>query len=123
MRKRATDGTKISTSLTITKKMVRTRRRAERLLSSTIPLASTEPRQQPDQSPGAWREQGRGIITSRRALARLPAGRPGQDQISGPGAEDRGPEDMAVAAGDDLDDPLGLALGLRSVVLDKAPTQ
>ena len=35
MRKRATDGTKISTSPTITKKTVRTRRRAERLFSGT----------------------------------------------------------------------------------------
>src|SRR6266566_89911 len=35
MRKRATDGTKISTSPTITKKTVRIRRRAERLFSGT----------------------------------------------------------------------------------------
>jgi hypothetical protein len=45
MRKRAIDGTKIMTSLTITKKMVSTRRRADRLLNSTIVLASAKPRQ------------------------------------------------------------------------------
>src|SRR6516165_12695987 len=143
MRKRATDGTKISTSLTITKKMVRTRRRADRLLSSTTGLASTKPRQQPDEPPGARREQGRRIIAAGRAFARLAARwighdqigqradleplrncqRPREDQIAGPGAEDRGAEDMAVAAGDDLDHARGLALGLSPVVLGKRPAQ
>src|SRR4051812_33215621 len=37
MRKRATDGTKISTSLSITKNTVRTRSRAERLRNSIYP--------------------------------------------------------------------------------------
>src|SRR6516164_1898574 len=143
MRKRATDGTKISTSLTITKKMVRTRRRADKLLNSTISLASTEPRQQPDEAPGARGEQGRSIIASGRSFARLAARRvghdqigqgadlellrdrqrPRKDQITGPGAEDRGAEYAAIVAGDDLDHALGLALGLCPVVLDKAPTQ
>src|SRR6516164_1951414 len=143
MRKRATDGTKISTSLTITKKMVRTRRRADKLLNSTISLASTEPRQQPDEAPGARGEQGRSIIASGRSFARLAASRvghdqigqgadlellrdrqrPRKDQITSPGAEDRGAEYAAIAAGDDLDHALGLTLGLRPVVLDKPPTQ
>src|ERR1700751_4369500 len=123
MRKRATDGTKISTSLTITKKMVRTRSRADRLLSSTISLASTEPRQQPDEPSGARGKQDRSIIASRRSLACLTARRvghdqigqsadlellrdcqgPREDQITGPGAEDRGAEDMGIATDDDLD--------------------
>src|SRR6516164_697221 len=140
MRKRATDGTKIITSLTITKNMVRTRRRADRLFSSTTSLASTEPREKPDQPAGARGEQGRSIIASRRSLARLTARRvghdqigqradlellrdcqrPRQDQIAGPGAKDRGAEDAAIAAGDDLDHALGLALGLCPVVVDKA---
>src|SRR6516162_5704564 len=81
MRKRATDGTKIRTSLTITKKMVRTRRRADKLLSSTIPLASTKPRQQPDEPAGARGKQGRSIIASRHPLARFTARRVGHDQI------------------------------------------
>src|SRR5271157_4034657 len=118
MRKRATDGTKISTSLTITKKMVRTRRRADRLLNSTIQLASTEPRQKPDEASGTRGEQGRSIIASRRPLACLTARRvghdqigqcadlellrdrqcPRKDQITGPGAEDRGPEYATMAA-------------------------
>src|SRR6516162_961410 len=143
MRKRATDGTKISTSLTITKKMVRTRRRADRLFSSTTSLASTEPRQQPDEAPGARGEQSRSIIASRRSLACLAARRvrhdqigqcadleflrdrqrPRKDQITGPGAEDRSAEYAAIGAGHDLDHTLGLALGLCSVVFDKAPTQ
>src|SRR5271167_3951247 len=123
MRKRATDGTKISTSLTITKKMVRTRSRADRLLSSTISLASAEPRQKPDEPAGARGKQGRSIIATRRSLARLTARRvghdqigqsanlellrnrqrPGQDQVAGPGAKDGDAEDAAIAAGDDLD--------------------
>src|SRR6516165_9349432 len=143
MRKRATDGTKISTSLTITKKIVRTRRRADRLLSSTTGLASTKPRQQPDEPPGARGEQGRSIVAAGRAFARLAARRvghdqigeradleplrdcqcPREDQIAGPGAEDRGAEDAAIAAGDDFDHALGLALGLSPVVLGKWPTQ
>src|SRR5271165_4210165 len=143
MRKRATDGTKISTSLTITKKMVRTRRRADRLLNSTIQLASTEPRQKPDEASGTRGEQGRSIIASRRPLACLTARRvghdqigqcadlellrdrqcPRKDQITGPGAEDRGPEYATIAAGDDFDHALGLTLGLCPIVLDKAPTQ
>src|SRR5215472_18128952 len=143
MRKRATEGTKISTSLTITKKMVRTRRRADKLLSSTTGLASTKPRQQTDEPPGARREQGRSIVASGRSLARLAARRighdqigecpdfeplrdcqrPGKDQITGPGTENRGAEDMAIAAGDDLDHAVGLAFGLSPVVLGKRPTQ
>src|SRR6516162_637092 len=143
MRKRATDGTKISTSLTITKKTVRTRRRADRLLSSTISLALPEPRQKPDEPASARGEQGRSIIASRRSLACLTTRRvghdqigqradlellrdrqcPRKDQITGPGAEDRGAEDMAIAASDDLDHALGLALGLSAVVLGKAPPQ
>src|SRR5215472_465766 len=109
MRKRAIDGTKIITSLTITKKMVRTSRRADRLLSSTTSLASTKPRQQPDEPAGARGEQRRSIIASRGSLACLPACRvwhdqigqcayfellrdrqcPREDQITGPGPEDR----------------------------------
>src|SRR6516162_7243027 len=115
MRKRATDGTKISTSLTITKKIVRTRRRADRLLSSTTSLASTEPRQKSDQPTSAHGEQGRGIIASGGPLARFAARRvghdqigqcadlellrdcqcPREDQIAGPSAEDRGANDAA----------------------------
>src|SRR5438132_1208395 len=117
MRKRATEGTKISTSLTITKNIVRTKRRADRL-RSTIALASAETRQQADEPAGARGKQGRSIKTSSGALARLAARRvghdeigksadlelprdrqsPGKDQIAGPGAEDRGAEDAAVAA-------------------------
>src|SRR6516162_410037 len=143
MRKRATDGTKISTSLTITKKTVRTRRRADRLLSGTISLASTQPRQKPDEPAGARRKQGRSIIATGRSLAGFAARgvrhdqigqcadlellrdrqRPRKDQITGPGAEDRGAEYAAIAAGDDLDHALGLTLGLRPVVLDKPPTK
>src|ERR1700751_3526400 len=119
MRKRATDGTKISTSLTITKKMVRTRRRADRLLNSTISLASTEPRQKPDEAPGTRGEQGWSIIASCRSFAGLTAGRvghdeigqcadlellrdcqrPWKDQITSPGAEDRGAEYAPIAPG------------------------
>src|SRR5215471_14515986 len=130
MRKRATDGTKISTSLTITKKMVRISRRAERLRSSTTSLASAEPRQQPDEPAGPRGEQGRSIIARGRALARFTARRvghdrigqradleplrdrqcPRQDQITGPGAEDRGAEDAAVLPGHDLDQAFGRAL-------------
>src|SRR6516165_3671354 len=137
MRKRATEGTKISTSLTITKKMVRTRRRADRLLSSTTRLALTKPRQKPHEAAGAGGEQGRSIVASGRSLARLAAcrvghdqigecpdfeplrdcQRPGEDQITGPGPKDRGAEDAAIAAGDDLDLARGIALGLSPVVL------
>src|SRR5208282_4675477 len=143
MRKRATEGTKISTSLTITKKMVRTSRRADKLLSSTTSLASAEPRQQPDEPAGTRGEQPRSIIASGRSLARLTSRRvghdqighradleplrdrqrPRQDQIAGPGAEDRGAKDAAIATGDDLDQALSLALGLSPVVLGKTPTQ
>src|SRR6516225_7142972 len=141
MRKRATDGTKISTSLTITKNMVRTRRRADRLFSSTTSLASTEPREKPDQPAGARGEQGRSIIASRRSLARLTARRvghdqigqradlellrdcqrPRQDQITGPGAEDRSAEYAAVALEHDFDQAFGVTLGLSAVVLNKGP--
>src|ERR1700731_3439537 len=115
MRKRATEGTKISTSLTITKKTVRTRRRADRLCS-TISPASAEVRQQADEPAGARGEQGRSIKASGGSFARLAARRvghdqigkcgdlellrdrqgPGKDQITGPGAEDRSAEDAAV---------------------------
>src|SRR6266404_502738 len=143
MRKRATEGTKINTSPSITKKIVRTRRRADRLCSSTVALASAEARQQADEPPGARRKQGGRIEAAGRALARLAARRvrhdqigertdleilrhrqrPRQDQIAGPGAEDRRAEDTAIAPGDDLDQARGLALGLGAVVFDKAPTQ
>src|SRR6516164_8755528 len=143
MRKRATDGTKISTSLTITKKTVRTRRRADRLLSSTISLASTQSRQKPDDVSGTRGEQGWSIVACRRSLTCFAARwvrhdqigqcadpellrdrqRPRKDQITGPGAEDRGAEYTPIGASDDLDHALGLTLGLRPVVLDKPPTK
>src|SRR6266851_5428892 len=85
MRKRATEGTKISTSLSITKKIVRTRRRADRLCS-TIPARLAEARQQVDQPAGARGEQGRSIKASGGSLARLAARRVGHDQI-GKGAD------------------------------------
>src|ERR1700730_1616785 len=143
MRKRATEGTKISTSPSITKKIVRTRRRADRLCSSTVALASAEARQQADEPPGARRKQGGRIEAAGRALARLAARRvrhdkigqsadlellrnrqgPGEYQIPGPGAENRGAEDAPVAPGDDLDQSHRIALGLGTVVLVKAPAQ
>src|SRR5437588_136462 len=58
MRKRATEGTKIRTSPNITKKIVSTRRRADRLCNSTLSLASAQARQQADEPAGAWRKQG-----------------------------------------------------------------
>src|SRR5262249_3820860 len=123
--------------------MVRTSRRADRLLSSTTSLASTEPRQQPDEPAGARGEQGRSIIASGGSLACLPACRvrhdqigqcvyfellrdrqcPRENQIPGPGPEDRGTEDAAITAGDDFDQTRGLAFGLGPVVLGKRPTQ
>src|SRR5262249_56007594 len=48
---------------------------------------------------------------------------PREDQITGPGPEDRGTEDAAIAAGDNFDQTPGLAFGLGSVVLGKRPTQ
>src|SRR6516162_5551220 len=81
MRKRATDGTKISTSLSITKKTVRISRRADRLFSSTIALASAEVRQQPDEPARARREQRGRIKASRGSLPRVAARRVGHDQL------------------------------------------
>src|SRR6516165_193263 len=118
MRKRATDGTKIKISPTITKKTVRIKRRADRLWSSTALLVSAEPRKKTHEAAGARGEQCRRIVASRRAFARFAARRigddhigeradleplrdrqrPGQDQIAGPGAEDRGAEDAALPA-------------------------
>src|SRR5712671_5183792 len=81
MRKRATEGTKISTSPSITKKIVRTRRRADRLCSSTIPLASAEARQQSDEPAGPSGEQSRRIEAAGGPLAGLATRRVGHDQI------------------------------------------
>src|SRR5215470_10664457 len=81
MRKRATDGTKISTSLSITKNTVRISKRADRLFSSTIALASAKVCQQPDEPARARRKQSRGIEASRGPLARFTARRIGHDQI------------------------------------------
>src|SRR5947208_6263588 len=112
MRKRATEGTKISTSPSITKKIVRTRRRAERLCSTMVPLASAEARQQADEPAGACGEQSGCIKAVGGSLARFAARRigndqigesadlellrdcqrPGEDQIAGAGAENRGAE-------------------------------
>src|SRR5712671_5823694 len=142
MRKRATDGTKINTSPTMTKKMVRIRRRADRLFSSTS-RSSAEAREKTHEPAGARREQCRRIVASCSALARLAARRvghdqigertdlealrnrqrPGQDQIAGPDAEDGGAEDAAVPPDHDLDETFGVPLGLGAVVLDERPSQ
>src|SRR5215471_2438078 len=118
MRKRATEGTKISTSPSITKNTVRTRRRAERLCSSTILPSSAEARQQADESAGPRRKQGGRIKATGSPLASLATRRighdqigesadlellrdcqrPGKDQVAGSGAEDRGAENTTVAA-------------------------
>src|SRR5438132_11222011 len=141
MRKRATEGTKINTSPSITKKIVRTRRRADRLCSSTVALASAEARQQAHEPPGARRKQGGRIEAAGRALARLAARRvrhdqigqsadlellrnrqgPREYQIPGPGAENPGAEDAPVAPGADLDQAHRTALGLGTAVLVKPP--
>src|SRR6516225_11554897 len=147
MRWRATDGTKISTSLTITKKTVRISRRAERLFSSTALQGScqlsAEAREKTHETAGTPREQSRRIIASRGALARLPARRvghdqighranlelsrnrqrPGQDQIAGPGAEYRSAEDAAGAVKHGLDEPCGVPLGLSAIVFDEGPVK
>src|SRR6266566_7827463 len=136
MRKRATDGTKINTSLSITKKTVSTSRRADRLRNS-IAEPSAEAREQPHQAARARREQGRRVEIAGGALAGLAAGRvghdeigegaelellrdrqrPGQDQIAGRRTEDRRTEDTAVAASDDLNLAGGVALGLGAVIV------
>src|SRR5439155_17236975 len=143
MRKRATEGTKISTSPSITKKIVRTRRRADRLCNSTTPLASAEARQQANEPAGAHRKQGGRIKAAGSPLARFAARRvghdqigegadlellrncqgPGENQIARPGAEDRGAEYAAITASDDLHQALGIALGLSPVVFGEAPAQ
>ena len=89
------------------------------------------------------RKQHRRVKAAGGALAGLAAGRighdqvgdgadleplrdrqgPGQDQVAGAGAEDRRPEDAAVAPGDDLDQPGGVALGVGAVVLGERPAQ
>src|SRR5437868_15045276 len=119
MRKRATEGTKIRTSPSITKKIVSTRRRADRLCNSTLSLASAQARQQADEPAGAWRKQGGRKKAAGSSLARLSARRvgddqignsadlellgngqgPGKDQIAGPGAKHRDAEDRTVTAG------------------------
>ena len=50
MRNRATEGTKISTSPSMTKNAVRIRRRAERLFGSTVWAVSAEPREKADEA-------------------------------------------------------------------------
>src|SRR5215472_18694219 len=143
MRNRATDGTKISTSLSITKNTVRTSRRADRLFSSTIALASAKLRQQPDEPARARREQSGSIKASRGPLPRFaacgighdqvgqranlePLGNrqgPRQDQIARSGPQDRGTYNKTILPCHDLDETSGLPLGLCAVVLGKAPAQ
>ena len=121
-------------------------RRREGLLRAELSgtdAHSAETREKPHEAAGARREQGRRVIGAGGALAGLAAGRvghdqighradlellrdrqrPGQDQIAGAGAEDRGAEDAAVAPRDDLDLPVGVALGLGAVVVGKRPAQ
>src|SRR5712692_1486 len=138
MRKRATEGTKISTSLTITKKIVRTKSRAERLRTSIL-APSAEARQEADEAAGARREQGRRIEAPGGALAGFAPGRvghdqishranleplrnrqsPGHDQIAGRRTEDRRAENAPPPAGDDLHFARCVALGVGAVVFGK----
>src|SRR5271165_2971513 len=141
MRNRATDGTKINTSPSMTKKTVSTRRRAERLFNSTGTVHSTELRKEPYNPASARRKQCRRVESGGSALARL-APRwigddqigeradlkllryrqpPRHDQITGAGTEDRGAEDAAILPRDNLRQPDGVALGMGAVVLCKRP--
>src|SRR5271156_4697784 len=81
MRKRATEGTKISTSPSITKKMVSTSRREDRLRRNIAFTPSAKAREQPDEPAGPRGEQGRRIKAAGGALAGLASGRVGHDQI------------------------------------------
>src|SRR5258708_9602216 len=136
----------------MTKNAVRIRRRAERLFSGTIHSAmmssppagaqSTEAPEKAHEPASARREQGRRIIAPRGPLARLAARRvghdqigeradlellrnrqrPREDQIAGPGAEDRGSENAAIPPQHDLDQPFGAPFGLAAVVFHDRPS-
>src|SRR5579863_4922739 len=99
MRKRATEGTKISTSLSITKKTVSTSKRAERLcntrrlpfrpgaavpprdLIAKIAGRSAEAGEKAHERPRARREEARREEGAGRPLAGFAAGRIGHDEI------------------------------------------
>src|SRR5579884_3632886 len=140
MRKRATDGTKIRTSLSITNTIVSTRRRAEGERSG---IGLSEAGEDADEAARAGREQPGGVKRAGGALAGLAAGRVGHDQVgerldlevlrdrqrpwldqvAGVGPQDRGAEDAAVARRHDLDLPLRLAFRLGAVVVREGPAQ
>src|SRR5437660_142999 len=72
MRKRATDGTKISTSPTMTKKMVRISRRADRLLRNILTVPLNRTRRESERAGGCARRTGSAYKRLQRLVCRPP---------------------------------------------------